>query len=50
MLILILVDVQYLEDPVFSSKSLLLKFPPADKKFPLRKITITKTCNNKDLQ
>ena len=33
MLILILVDVQYLEDVVFSSKS-LLKFSPANKKFP----------------
>ena len=34
MLILILVDVQYLEDVGFSSKSLLLKFSPANKKFP----------------
>ena len=33
-LILILVDVQYLEDVGFSSKSLLLKFSPANKKFP----------------
>ena len=36
-LILILVDYQYLEDVVFSSKS-LFKFPPANKKFPLKKI------------
>ena len=38
MLILILVDVQYLENVVFSSKSLLFKFPPANRKLPLRKI------------
>ena len=38
MLILILVDVQYLQNVVFSSKSLLLKFPQANKKFLLRKI------------
>ena len=38
MLILILVDAQHLEDVAFSSKSLLLKLPPANKKFPLRKM------------